>query len=195
MVPYYSDKAILEGLREQKKGCIEYLYREFFPVVRSIVVRNSGNQQDVEDVFQDALVILYKRCKNNDFMLNSSLKTYFYAVGKNIWLQRLERKYQLRYQADFEVNESEIRYESEDFGLREDNLERMRLYREHFYALGPDCQKLLKLFFSKKSMRDIAMILGYKDEKYAKFRKYLCKNMLANRIKDDPRCREYFDYG
>ena len=57
----YSDEAIIEGLRLRKENIIKFVYREFFPMARHLIVHNSGTDQDAEDVFQDALVIVYKR--------------------------------------------------------------------------------------------------------------------------------------
>jgi hypothetical protein len=41
------------------------------------------------------------------------------------------------------------------------------------------------------SLRDIASIMGYKTEKYAKTRKYLCKEELKRRIATDPRYSKF----
>jgi hypothetical protein len=43
----------------------------------------------------------------------------------------------------------------------------------------------LQLFFDKVSLKEIADIMGYKTEKYAKTRKYKCKELLVSRIKQD----------
>jgi len=194
MVLHYSDETIINGLRQKETACIKVLYKEFFPIVRSIVERNSGNHQDAEDVFQDGLIVLYKRVNSPSFTLYCSLKTYFYAICKNIWLQRLERKYRLLYQADFEVHEDKGEYSVEAHQLKEQNLEKMRLYQHHFLTLPQDCQSLLTLFFRKIPLKEIAKILGLKDEVYAKTRKYLCKNMLRRRILNDPNCQQFLEY-
>ena len=46
-------------------------------------------------------------------------------------------------------------------------------------------QKLLQLFFEKVSLKEIAKVMGYKSEKYAKKRKFKCKELLISRIKQD----------
>jgi len=163
-------------------------------MIRSNVERNSGNHQDAEDVFHDGLIVLYLRIQNQTFTLNSSLKTYFYAICRNIWLQRLDRKYRLMYQSDFEVHEDSDAYATEDYYIREEHLEKIRLYNQHFLNLPRDCQTLLKLFFRKVPLKEIAGILGFKDENYAKTRKYMCKNMLRKKILNDPNCQQFIIY-
>ena len=170
-----------------------YMYREFFPLIRSIVERNSGNRQDAEDVFHDGMIILYLRVLQEPVVLRSSLKTYFYSICKNIWHQRLDRKFRLLYQSDFEVHENSWHY-ADDQQVREEYLEKMRLYNGHFLSLPDDCQTLLKLFFRKVPLQEIAGVLGLKDVAYAKTRKYMCKNMLRKKILNDPLCRQFIFY-
>lgn len=194
MVLHYSDAAIINGLKKKESSSIKVLYREFFPVVRYIVEKNSGNHQDAEDVFQDGLIVLYKRILSPSFTLHCSLKTYFYAICKNIWLKRLERKCRLLYQADFEVQDDHEDYSVNADRLKELHLEKMRLYQHHFLTLPQDCQTILTLFLKKIPLKEIAGLMGLKDENYAKTRKYLCKNMLRRRIFNDPRCQQFLEY-
>jgi hypothetical protein len=42
------------------------------------------------------------------------------------------------------------------------------------------------LFLKKLSLREIASIMGYKSENYAKTRKFDCKEELKKRILNDP---------
>ncbi len=58
---YFSDDAILNGLKEKRADSIRYLYREYFPLAKSIVEKNSGSYQDAEDVFQDGIIVLYQK--------------------------------------------------------------------------------------------------------------------------------------
>jgi len=194
MVIHYSDEALVNGLRQNRDSCIKYVYREFFPVIRSIVERNSGNHQDAEDILQDGLMVLIKRIQNPTFTLSCRLKTYFYAICKNIWLQRLDRKYRLLYQADFEVHENSEAYSNDEMMPDEEDLEKIRLYQQHFFTLPEECQTLLKLFFRKVPLKEIAVILRLKDENYAKTRKYMCKNMLRKKILNDPACQQFINY-
>jgi hypothetical protein len=64
--------------------------------------------------------------------------------------------------------------------------EKHKLYQLHFLNLSEDCQKVLQLFLKKISLREIANIMGYKTEKYAKTRKFNCKEELKTRILNDP---------
>ena len=43
----------------------------------------------------------------------------------------------------------------------------------------------------KMSLKEIAEEMGFKTEKYAKTRKYLCKEELKKRIINDPKCQKF----
>jgi len=77
----------------------------------------------------------------------------------------------------------------------EEEQEKYRLFQQHFLRLSLDCQKVLRLFMGKTSLKEIADIMGFKTEKYAKTRKFMCKEKLKNSIINDPLFKKYLtDY-
>ncbi|MCX6277512.1 MAG: RNA polymerase sigma factor [Bacteroidetes bacterium] len=190
----YTDEELLDGLRKKKDYFIQFLYNEYGPIIRHFVRQNSGNVQDVEDILQDSLIVLFASVRLPSFKLDSSLKTYFIAISKNLWLQRLERKYRLMYQADWEVNEPVFSYSPDEDEIKEENLERQRLFFKHLSELPQECRRLLELYCLKVPYREIARLMNYKDEIYVKTRKYSCKNLLRKNIMNDPDYQQFLDY-
>ncbi len=190
----YSDEVSIEELRKRNRNVIEYLYQEFYPVLRNLVRKNSGNNHDVQDLIQDAMVVLYASCCEPQFILKCALKTYFVAICKNLWLQRLERKFRLLYQADLEVNDSEASYNRNEQHENEVMLEKKRLMYKNLRLLPADCQKLLLLYMVRTPYAEIARVMNVKDEIYVKTRKYTCKNLLRKKMMNDPECHQIFDY-
>jgi RNA polymerase sigma factor (sigma-70 family) len=190
---YLTDEVLIKGLKEQNSRCIKYLYKEFFPMAKSIVERNSGSYEDAEDVFQDSIVVLYKRLTEENITLKCSLKTFFFGICKNLWMQRLDRKWRLLYSENM-AEEPVGSYEIIDKEFSEEILERKRLFQKHFLTLPHRCQKILLLYLKNFPLRKIAEELGLKNEEYAKSRKYNCKNLLRKRIMNDPQCKPYLTY-
>jgi RNA polymerase sigma factor (sigma-70 family) len=188
-----SDDAILQGLKEKKAESIRFLYREYFPLAKSIVEKNSGTYEDAEDVFQDSIIALFQKISAGPLVLNCSLKTFFFSICRNIWMQRLDRKWRLLYQDDL-VTEPVEDYEAIPMEVNEEKLEKIRLYQLHFLSLPPDCQTILKMFLSKASLKEISDHMGFNNVCYAKTRKYLCKNMLRKRILKDPRYKMFLQH-
>jgi RNA polymerase sigma factor (sigma-70 family) len=190
---YLTDEVLIKGLKEQNSKCIKYIYREFFPLAKSIVERNSGNYEDAEDLFQDSMVVLYKRLTRDNVTLKCTLKTFFFGICKNLWMQRLDRKWRLRF-SDSMAEEPAESYEIIDREFSEEVLEKKRLYLKHFFTLPHRCQKILKLYLMDVSLKEMAEKLNLKNEEYAKSRKYQCKEILRKRIKNDPACKPYLYY-
>jgi RNA polymerase sigma factor (sigma-70 family) len=193
MIFRYTDEELLDGLRQQNDFLIIYVYNDYGPAVRHFVRQNSGNDQDVEDIIHDTLLVIYNRIRLPSFQLNCSLKTYFLAISKNLWLQRLERKCRLMYQADCEVNEPMGSYASEDDDFLELRIELDRLFFKHLSRMPIECRRLLELYILKIPYKEIARLMKYKDEIYVKTRKYSCKNLLRKKIMNDPEYQQFVD--
>jgi RNA polymerase sigma factor (sigma-70 family) len=186
---FYTDEAILDGLKKRDSGIIRYVYKEYYPTIKFLITTNSGTETDAEDVFQDALVVLFKKIAREDLILTSSFKTFLYSICRNLWLQRLDRR----------VFSNEF-LEMEDLSELQENLyleqpeeeqDKYRLFQQHFLRLSEDCKKILQLFLAKTSLKEIAEIMGFKTEKYAKTRKFMCKEKLKNAIINDPNFKKY----
>lgn len=63
--------------------------------------------------------------------------------------------------------------------------ERFRLYRAKFRKLSESCRKVMSLYFQKVPMEEIAKLMGFSSEGYAKKRKYQCKEKLIGLIRED----------
>jgi RNA polymerase sigma factor (sigma-70 family) len=190
---HYSDEAILEGLRLRSDYIINFIYKEFFPLIRFLVTENGGSDEDAEDIFQDGIIIIYNKISLNQFILTSSFKTYMYSVCRNLWLQKLnKRKAIFDKLSDVEEYIDLPKDTLHEAGIEE--IEMHRIIQIHFLSLADDCQKVLRLFIKNIPLREIAAIMGFKTENYAKTRKYLCKEDLKKRIADDPRSQKFLKY-
>ncbi len=179
------DLKILEGIAAGDEMIITRFYKKNLPYIKGYILQNFGNEQDVEDVFQDALVFVYQKAKNDSLVLHSSLRTYFYGVCKNIWRNRL-RKNNKQVIAetilDIKTVDPSIIKEIED-------KEREHLYRKYFVQLKDSCKQVLSMVFEGKSMKEIATITGY-SETYTRKKKFDCKKSLIEMIEKDPLYKE-----
>ncbi len=182
----FSDSKIIDGIVNKRPEVIHFMYKDYFPLILALVEKNSGTLQDAQDIFQEGQMALYLRCRDHELVLNCALRSYFYSICRNLWLQRLEKKYRLVYEPDLLVNESVAKYITKESITREQKLVRHRIFWKHFNQLPEDCQKVFLMYFDKVPFKEVAEKLGFTDENYAKVRKYLCKKLLIKRIKKDP---------
>jgi len=142
---HYSDEAILEGLRLRSDYIINFVYKEYFPLIRFLISDNGGTGEDAEDIFQDGIIIIYNKINLNQLTLTSSFKTYMYSVCRNLWLQKLNKR-----KAIFERLTDVEEYLDLSDDLQKDGtieeVEMQRIIQVHFLSLQDDCQKVLRLF-------------------------------------------------
>ncbi|KAA1242490.1 RNA polymerase sigma factor [Aquimarina sp. RZ0] len=177
---------IIEGIVAGDESVLKIFYKKNYAYIRGYILQNSGDEADAEDVFQDALVLIYQKLSAGSLEFNSSLRTYFYGVCKNMWRNRLRKKKKLVID-DVIVQDSE---EVDVSALEEiEHKEKEQLYRKYFLKLSDACKELLELVFSGRNMKEISDITGY-SEGYARKKKFDCKRMLIEMIENDPIYRE-----
>jgi RNA polymerase sigma factor (sigma-70 family) len=178
-----TDKSIIEGIRLQDDKVLSYLYDHYYQTVKNHVLKNSGSDDDVSDLFQDSIIALYEKVSENNFHLTSDLKGYFFGIARNIWNAQLRRKRHL-IELNVDIVEEEDTNELYDQALE-------KILSRSFLKLKPDCQTVLKLYYEGISYEEIAVRMNLKNETYAKRKKYLSKEALIEIIKNDPDYQEY----
>ena len=71
---------------------IEYVYKTCYPDIRKLILANTGNEHDVEDIFQEAMLKVYLKITEKGLELTCKFKTYLYSVCRFLWLQELEKR-------------------------------------------------------------------------------------------------------
>ena len=176
----YTNEEIVRGIIERRNEVFLFIYDEYLPMVRKFVLQDRGCENDAEDIYHDAIIIIYKKINSKKLKLTSSFKTYFYAVCKYLWYQRLEvmQKVSLR---DYRNDRWNTALEYDEYL----DYEEEKLYQEHFKKLDKECQKILESFFDKRPFREIAKALNYSPT-YIKKLKFNCKEKLYKSIMNDP---------
>lgn len=189
---HFSDRAIVEGLKLNSDYIIKHVYQEFFPTIRYLIKKNTGNDEDAEDIFQESLIVVLKNVEKEDFYLSCSFLTYLYSISRNLWMQKLKLKKKSATSFDLIEEFFNIPETSTPETVEAEQM-KYRIYREHFNAMEKDCQRILLLSLQKFSSKDIAETMGYGSENYAKTKKYNCKERLKKSILNDPRMVDYID--
>ncbi|WP_025743415.1 RNA polymerase sigma factor [Aquimarina pacifica] len=178
------DQKILKGIVAGDEGVLTKFYKDNIKYIRPYILRNSGCEEDVEDVFQDGLVFIYQKLKEDTIKIepSSSFRSYFFGVCKNIWRNRLRKNKRLVVTEDMSDDEEMI--DPEVLTDIEDR-DREHVYRTHFMNLSDTCREVLNLLFLGKSMKEISETTGY-TEGYTRKKKFECKESLLQMIEKDP---------
>lgn len=181
------DHEIIEAIRAGDWSVLEHVYSSSFESIKYLVMRNGGTAQDADDIFQDAMVVLYEKLRMEEFELTCSFKTFLYSVARNLWLKQLNKR--KIHKAGIDDMEDYLNvdafFDPLDEEMNESD-EKISSVKNHLSRLGEKCRKILEyFFFDRLSMEEIAQKLGYTNADNAKNQKYQCIKQLRKKVFDN----------
>ncbi len=187
-----TDEEILTGLKKRDNRVLQYLYKNAYNPVKQLVIHNAGSDSDAEDIFQEALIIIFKKLKDDPgFQLTSAFSTYIYSIARLIWLKHLRQIKKIEIDPLNRDMEERIEFE-EPLPVQDKDL-RMAIYQRTLLRIPEDCQKILRLTAQDITSKEIARQLGFRSEGYVRKRRHFCKEYLVTKIKDDPDYQAMFE--
>ena len=180
------DSQILESIASGEGNRIDsvfrHLYRMHYQNILKLIIKNKGSESDATDTFQNALLILYDHIKSKRFKGNSSVKTYLFAICRNLWLKELSKNHHEnssleRLPSTF-VEALEV---DEEVTFSTSRLSLSYLLEQ----LDVSCQEVLVDFYYRgMSVKEIATKYDLTNEDSAKNKKYRCMKKLMDLVKE-----------
>jgi len=166
-----SETDLISGLRLQSEAAYKKVYKDHFPQVNHFIISNNGNEDDARDTFQEAVVVLYHKLKEDNFKLTCKVGTYLYSVSRFLWLKKIRKMGPMM--GKVKDWEEFISIDEEpEWSHRE---ERYLLMEKALGNLGEPCKTLVEDFYLRNlSMQEIAEKFGYTNPENAKTQKYKC---------------------
>ncbi len=181
------NNTIIEGIKNGDHTIIKEFYKTHLPRITQYILKNSGGLDDAKDVFQDAMVILFEKIKDNSLKINCAIGTYVYGICKYLWLNKLKR-----------IGKTEL--DDTDFGRIKDptddpidlvyKKEKKLIIQKCLLKLGEGCQEILLMFFGGYSLKEIAKQKKFTDG-YTRKRKFVCQKKLIQLADKDPVFKEF----
>lgn len=179
---------IIQGILNSDEQIISSVYKENYQVIRQFINTNSGNDDDSADIFQETMMVIYRKAKEGKLNLFVSFGTYFYSVAKRLWYDELRKRKLKKLIPEFQ--EIEVTEENDDFQNEILYNERHKLVWKYFERLTSDCKKIIKLFIDDCSIAEITNIMQFNSEQHTKNRRLRCKNRLIALIIKDPQFKQ-----
>lgn len=188
----YTTAEILIGIKKGDDNVLHFIYKSYFESVRNMIVSKNGTEDLAYDIFQEALVVIYKKVGNENFQITrSSFYTYFYSVCRNTLFKYYEvsSKDVLPRSIDIEgLKDLTHDYEEEERLIVEGIKE--QLFHKYLKQLPEYCINILQLVIAGMTARVIAEKLNLSSEGYVRNRKKVCLDTLIEMIKNDPKSKE-----
>ena len=179
-----TEQQLLAALAQGEREATEQIYRQNYRIINGWLLKNGGSATDADDLFQEAMVVLFSKSQSEEFRLTCSVGTYLFAISKHLWYKKLQRKSKDPIALldntgnDDEENDSGIAYE-EDIDAHEEREAHYNQLDEALEQIGEPCRSILKAYYHQdKSMQEIAADFGYTNTDNAKTQKYKCLTRL-----------------
>jgi RNA polymerase sigma factor (sigma-70 family) len=161
------------GLQRNDAATFRALYKTHFPTVHGYVVRNSGTGSDAQDVFQEAMTVLWLKVKEGQLIPDSEPGAFLFRVAKNKWLDVVRSAAHKHMKVVHDDRALDHRSDAPD-----DIEERIVRLRGVYDTLDDKCRMVLdQFYFERKDLATIAAGMGVEEESIRTI-KYRCMMKL-----------------
>lgn len=182
-----TDEQLVEAICSPDPGKRDWAVYQFYAdaslresIIR-YVVRNGGNEEDGQDVFQEAICVFDRKVRAGKFNYESKLSTYLFSIAKWHWVS-----FRRKYKKFEELENYTAEGEGESFDDRLQNEDLKKLLAMGIGELGERCQKLLGYYKLDYSMQEIKEQLGFSSPAMARKEAYRCRERLRKVFLKNP---------
>ncbi len=171
-----TEAQLIEGLKNGDEACFKYLYKYYIPDVKRYILKNSGDEDNAKDMFQEAVIALLGNLRSGKYAHQNNLKGYFLRIVRNKWLDRIDRG---------EADDTPLINEpvGEDKPFEFPGLTLGKYLKQALQKLGDPCKSLIiATVVLKKRMERAALDFGYADAHSARQQKLRCLKKLRELI-------------
>src|SRR5699024_4377798 len=86
------DQYIITALAEGQHTVIDEVYKKYTDQVIKWITKNNGSAADAGDIFQEAIVVIYRQAKEKGLQLTCPFSAYLMAIVKNMWYKELRQR-------------------------------------------------------------------------------------------------------
>lgn len=88
----HPDHQFIEALRQNDPRGIRKIYDQFAGQALRWVVNNNGSAADAQDVFQEALIVLFEKASDPRFVLTCPLGALLHLIYSRKWIDKIRAK-------------------------------------------------------------------------------------------------------
>lgn len=177
------DQIYIQYLKENNSKGIQLIYNKYAKQIVTLIVKNSGTEDDGYDIFQEALVDIYHMAQEKDFVLTTSFGAFLSIVCKRKWLNALKKNQRMPVT---NLEQSVLYVEDDSSKQWDDMLEKVDKENRVMALLntmGESCQQIIKRCMTEKHQEKIAEELGI-SYAYLRKKKSECMATLIRKVKE-----------
>ena len=161
------------ALGRNDPAMLRALYAKHFPGIKQYVLQNSGTVDDAQDVFQEAISVLWLSVKEGRVVPDTDPGGFLYRVAKNKWLDIVRSAAHKHMKVVHDERTLDRPADATD-----DIEERIVRLREVYENLDDKCRTVLdRFYFERKDLGAIAQEMGVEEDSIRTI-KYRCMMKL-----------------
>jgi RNA polymerase sigma factor (sigma-70 family) len=170
-------EALRQSLLANREQALTQLYERAFPQVRRHVCRRGGSAQDAQDVFHDALVLLYEQAVGGTLVLTAAPSTYLVGISRNLWHHEQRRRARLPHE---DLPDYLDQLPADATEPAESDLALL----DYVEQLSEKCKRmLLAFYYFQQPLGQITATLGYGSVRSATVQKFKCLERLRQSVR------------
>lgn len=151
------------------------LYDKYFILTKKYILNNSGTSDDAQDVFQDAMMVLFEKLADENFQTYTCLSNYVMGITKNLWLKKLKNK---QFYLEFPDQYYKTNHEEIDIAI-ENERDYMDKLADYLQVISSHCQNLISdIYFKNKNIDEIREKYNYTSKHNAQNQKHKCVEQI-----------------
>ena len=182
----HTSEEFLNRLKRGESKAFEELYKSYFPMIKNLIMKNSGSNDDAHDLFQETVISFHSKVKEEGFELKSKLSSYLYSIARNKWLYRLRGVKNSPLVPIVDTFEGVAEIDDDKLYEEEVREKKHSMMQQVLKEISEGCRNIIvKFHFYKMPLKEIAEELNITYES-AKVKKARCLKNFKQKIKDHP---------
>ncbi|MEL6918484.1 MAG: RNA polymerase sigma factor [Bacteroidota bacterium] len=171
---------LINAFKNNDENAMQQVYHDTFSKFQRHVLKNSGNESQAKDVFQEAFISCWRNIKEEKLAANGNVEAYLFAIAKNKWIDYLRssdfRKTLKTGDFNHLTKVPDESDEEEDAALEQQR----SILRQAIEKLGDQCKTLLlRFYFERQPMEEISKTMDITPAS-ARNQKYRCMKKLRD---------------
>ncbi|MGE9311186.1 RNA polymerase sigma factor [Niabella sp. CJ426] len=181
----HADQQYIDALRQHNSQRIEEIYRNFAPGIKSFLLSKGAGIEEAGDIFQEAIIDVYKLAQNKSFTLTCPLEAFLLLICKRKWINQVEKNRRQGVTKPVDDGYTQIASKDDEAAaFYADTLEKEEIVIAMLQQISDRCREIIMNSYADKSQQQLADKLGI-SYAYLRKKKSLCMAELISLVRNN----------
>lgn len=179
----HTDQRYIEALRTNDTRQISEIYKIYAPGVKAYLKSRGAEDEEAGDIFQEALIDIYKLASDGQFVLTCPFEAFLLLVCKRKWLNAVKKNKSRGVTKNIDDGYTHVADDTDrQAAAHADQLEKESLVMAMLQHISGRCREIILASYANKSQEKLAGQLGV-SYAYLRKKKSVCMAELIELVK------------